>query len=375
MSATVPMSCETASEWAVDGYWPDLDYIRRRISIRHVGRELGLEVFGNSARCWRTDDHQNNDRSPSLSFTRYNRAKCHVCDSRSMGVLDLVMAVRGSDLRAAVEWVTARWDVPQVNRGKHVNRREPNYPRLRVLTNGSPFEYLVRVGLWASLGKAAKSVLVVIFAFADVDTRTAQLSFRALRRYAGLSFRSVAKGIQELERVGLLQVDRAFDPAAPPPERTINAYKLCLTAPKFLEYISLVQKRHSAEIQLEKEFQKQRRRSRKGATAIPRVLLSLPSRAPDKFALSLVEREIGPRGKVEKGKVTKPAYTNGIHPPVTRGREVRKEQVHQASAPSDRVELERLRLEAEILGRRERARRAEELRRELNAGRGPALKP
>lgn len=39
--------------------------------------------------------------------------------------------------------------------------------------------------------------------------------------------------------------------------------------------------------------------------------------------------------------------------------------------PTHQVELERLRLEAEILGRTERARQAEELRRELNAGRGP----
>lgn len=262
MSATVPMSCEAASEGSADGYWPDLDYIRRRISIRHVARELGLEVFGNSARCWRTDGHQNNDRSPSLSFTRRNRARCQVCDDSPMSTLDLVKAVRGCDLRAAVEWITARWDVPQVKKGKHVNRREPNYPRLRVLTNGSPFEYWVRTGFWASLSKSARSVLVAIFGLSDVDTHTAQPSFRALRSHAGVSFRGVAKGIQELEGVGLLQVDRTFNRTTRR-KRPLNAYKLCPQAPEFLENLSLIHQRHSAEIQLEKEFQKERRRSQK----------------------------------------------------------------------------------------------------------------
>src|SRR6266704_2403115 len=72
------------------GNWSDLEYIRTQISIRLVAVKLGLEVSGNSGRCWRGSQHQNGDRTPSLSFTKRNKAKCHVCDSQAMSVLDLI---------------------------------------------------------------------------------------------------------------------------------------------------------------------------------------------------------------------------------------------------------------------------------------------
>ncbi len=153
-----PLSTEISA--ARTGYWPDLRYIRTQISIRLVAEELGLEVFGNSARCWRGFQHQNGDRTPSLSFTRRNKAKCHVCDSHAMSVIDLVMAVRGGDLQSAVECVCSRFDVPPGEKSRHVNGRQLQHPRQRALE--FPIERIVRSGFWATLSKAAKSLLIAI---------------------------------------------------------------------------------------------------------------------------------------------------------------------------------------------------------------------
>jgi hypothetical protein len=262
--------------------WADLEFIRRRVPVTAVARGLGLRVRSDSsAHCWRDHQHQHGDRSPSLYFTRKNRWRCAVCDGRTMSNLDLVMAVRGCDLREAVEWITARWQVPMAGRGKHVKRREPRAPRFRVGTTGLPFEEIVLTGFWATMSKAAQSVLVTILAFTDNDTGWAILSFRALRRYSGLSFRGVTTGLRELKRIGLLESERAS---------VANRYRLNFQGATFLELLAAVHQKHSTQVQIEREIQRQRRlEQRRGFTqgkpVSPREstgqLRALPSRARD----------------------------------------------------------------------------------------------
>jgi len=254
--ATQPAAIQRAT-----AYWPDLEYIRRRVPVTDVARELGLRVRGSSAHCWRTDAHQHDDRSPSLYFTRKNRWRCAVCDGRTMSNLDLVQALRGCDLREAVTWVEARWKIPQVPRGKHIQSRNPQAKRIRVGTSGLPFEDLVLSGVWAMLSKAAQSLLVPLLVFTDPDTQWATLSLRALRRYAGLSFRGVGNGVRELKRISLLEVEASPGPTAP--LRPCNRYRLNFEAPAFLEFLSAVHQKHLADIQYERESQRQRRLARR----------------------------------------------------------------------------------------------------------------
>jgi hypothetical protein len=247
------------------GLWPDLDYIRRSISVHEIAQRLGLRVRSHStAHCWRADAHQNGDRSPSLYFTRKNRWRCAVCDARTKSNLDLVQAVLGCDLRRAVEWIKAAgWYVPDVPRGRHAKRRDPNAPRFRVNVTGLPFETLVRSGVFGSLNKPAQILVPVILTFTDPDTGWAVISQRALRRYAGLSFRGVNDGVRELRGIGLLEIDRSWPAVAAIPSS--NRYRLNFEAPSFLELQDSTYQKHRAKVDFERECQRQRRAALKNS--------------------------------------------------------------------------------------------------------------
>lgn len=240
--------------------WPDLGYIRNRISIREVAQGLGLRLRGrSSAHCWRTEAHEHGDRSASVYFTRKNRWRCAVCDGRTRSNLDLIQTVLSCDLSRAVEWVTARWNIPEVPRGRHATRREPRAAHFHVGISGLPFETLVRSGVFAVLSKAAQALLPVILVFTDHEIGWATLSQRALRRYAGLSFRGVNDGLRELERIGLLEIDRASRQgrASLP---SCSRYRLNFEAPAFLELQGSVHKEHRAEVAFEVACQRERRK-------------------------------------------------------------------------------------------------------------------
>jgi hypothetical protein len=103
---------------------PDMEFIRSRVPITEVATGLGLKLSGRkAAHCWRTEHHQNGDRTASISF-RKNRATCYVCDSHPLSTLDLVIAHEGFDLLDASRWICARWDVPAVPKGKKLIRSE-----------------------------------------------------------------------------------------------------------------------------------------------------------------------------------------------------------------------------------------------------------
>jgi len=46
---------------------PDISYIKSSVPIAEVAGLLGLEVIGNMIRCWRTENHQHGDRTPSVA--------------------------------------------------------------------------------------------------------------------------------------------------------------------------------------------------------------------------------------------------------------------------------------------------------------------
>jgi len=243
------------------GVWPDLDYIRKHISVCEIARQLGLDARLRSGfRCWRVDVHQHGDRTPSGYFTRKNRWKCAVCDSRTKSNLDLIQEVVGCDLRQAVEWVTSRWDVPDVPRGRHAKRREPHAKHFRAGTRGLAFETLVHSGLFGKLSKAAQSLLPVILTFTDDETGWARLSQRALRRYVGLSFKGVNEGLRGLERIGLLEIDRGSRQVGLP-FRSCSRYRLNFEAPAFLDLQESTYRKRRAEVDFERECQRERRKA------------------------------------------------------------------------------------------------------------------
>jgi hypothetical protein len=246
------------------GFWPDLKYIRHHISVREIARELGLEVFGNSARCWRGESHQHGDQTPSLSFTKRNRWKCHVCDDRARSNLDLVMKFHGCDLKTAVEWIAARFDVPRVERNKS---RRVTYPHgIRAGVGASPLDDLVRSGLWACMSSSARSVLGVFIGFKDPDTKAwiVEISMRGLSRFAGLSVKGVWLALHDLEHIGLVTV------FSRPPSRGVvracNKYELTFESPRFLEWSKLASDAFRTQVDFERAQRRMARETRSNIT-------------------------------------------------------------------------------------------------------------
>lgn len=79
----------------------NLEELKAAIDIVDLAQKLGLEVRGRMARCFNAQGHANNDRRPSLGFYDGGRRyQCFVCNTRGT-VLELYMAVRGTDLLTA----------------------------------------------------------------------------------------------------------------------------------------------------------------------------------------------------------------------------------------------------------------------------------
>ena len=112
--------------------------------------QLWIELHGTMARCWRPQNHEHEDRTPSVGvWSRKNKAKCFVCDARPLSTVDLVMSVLGLDTYKALLWLDKHFPLPQVPKGKHLVKRTQGSCSVRVGITGNRLEWLVRSGFFA----------------------------------------------------------------------------------------------------------------------------------------------------------------------------------------------------------------------------------
>jgi hypothetical protein len=246
---------------------PDLEYIRTTVSIVAVAKELGLNVNGYRAHCWRTENHRNADANPSLGFQKKtNRGMCFVCDPHTWSTIDLVMLYLDCDLRAAISWITARFPVPALPLGSHIKKREAWFPRFHSGVDESVVTLLVRSGIWSELTHAERSILPPLVTFAERDTGIAEISYRGLMRYSGVgSPATIAAAMRRFERMRLLKVARK------PGEllfRRVNQYTLTVEDPEFQSLVTKVFQRQREEIELERQLREEEKMARR-KSALP----------------------------------------------------------------------------------------------------------
>jgi hypothetical protein len=225
---------------------PDFDYIRTKIPITAVARQLGLHVNGYRARCWRPDQHRNGDADPSVRFHKAtNRGRCFVCDPHALSNIDLVMAVRGCGLRSAIQWITALFTVPLRAKGSDV---------------GTVVETLVRSGIWSTLSHAERSILPVLSAYVGRDNGPVAISYQGLMQFSGVgSSATIAAALRRFEQMRFLQV---FRERSTGPLRRVNHYAFTFDDPEFQALVTRVFQLQRAEIELEKELRAEERRAR-----------------------------------------------------------------------------------------------------------------
>ena len=244
---------------------PDFEYIRTRISIVAVARELGLTVSGYRARCWRTENHRNGDANPSLSFQKKtNRGMCFVCDQHTWSTIDLVMLYKECERREAVSWLAERFPVPSLPPGTQIKKREAWFPRFHSGVDENVVTMLVRSGIWSELTHAERSILPPLVTFVDRDTGITEISYRGLMRYSGVgSQATIAAAIRRFERMRLLRVGRK------PGEllfRRVNRYTLTVEDPDFQALVTKVFQQQREEIELEKQLRAEEKKARAKST-------------------------------------------------------------------------------------------------------------
>jgi hypothetical protein len=251
----------------------DLEYIRKSIPIADVAAELNLHVAGKMVHCWRADNHEHADRTASVGvWGKRNRAKCFVCDPKPLSPIDLVMSVRNVNLKEAVRWIAARWNIPPAPPGRHINHQQRWPEHVRVGTCGSPLELLVRSGVWASLTPAQRSIIPVLLIFTDLETGKATISYRGIMRHAGVqSQTTVAQALKRFEALHLLVVDRTHDGEG---FRNCNSYRLCFDDPAFHEVATGLYRAQRQQIEHERELRREARRTREANRKLPVKALS-----------------------------------------------------------------------------------------------------
>jgi hypothetical protein len=257
---SISASCQPIDRFPA-GTYPDLHFIKKRISVVQIARELGLNVFGSTGQCWRPENHRNADRNPSVHFhSKKNIGRCFVCDPHAWSNIDLVMMILGISTREAVNWIARRFTVPNIPKGKHISRRESTDVS-RVGTSGFPLEDVVRSGFWASLTACEAKAFVVLLTFTESATSLARISYRGIMRYAGIhSPNTVSRTLQRFRNMHLVEIRRSTDGAG---FRGTSSYLLTLDDPTFRAMLRQIDSRHRAEIDIERQYRaEQRRKSR-----------------------------------------------------------------------------------------------------------------
>jgi hypothetical protein len=241
---------------------PDIAWIRKNVPVLKVAMALNMRVRHQKAKCWRPKRHAHGDADPSLCFSvRRNRVRCMVCDMRGgHSCIDLVAGVLGIDTGSAVRWIAERFLVPNVKAGRPLGNELKCPAPYHVGLHASPFQVLVRSGLFGELSAAERSILVALEMFKDPESGTTCLSYQAIQRYAGVSSRTtVSKALKRLHQIHALQISRGTRIGI---TRTCNTYRVTLEDEKFLSRCHEVFSNEREQIGREREYRKSLRAAR-----------------------------------------------------------------------------------------------------------------
>jgi hypothetical protein len=280
---------------------PDLS-AANRLPIADVADALGIERHGSMLRCWRPENHQHADRTPSVGiWRRRNKARCFLCDPKPLSPVDLVMSLLNVDAYAALLWLDARFGLPRIPKGKHLARRQRVHGRVGV--NGR-LEAVVRSGLFAGMSHAEIRLLAVLDAFADPQTDTVTISYRGLGRYAGLAKdSSVSKGLKRLANLHAVEVVQQGCGGRGPAQ--CSSYRLTLEHSDFLRHLRACHAATREQVDAQRRIRAERRARLKAAWSN----LPLPPDGSGNFRTTAPERRqiytgntLAPALAVEEGK-------------------------------------------------------------------------
>jgi hypothetical protein len=107
----------------------EVKHLEKVNPIVQVAIEMGMQIRGNMAPCFRADRH-GDGKAPTLFFdVAKNRFLCKECDDVGGGVIEYICQFRHWDRQRAIEWLRHRSDYDLETREKYYhrnNRRRTN---------------------------------------------------------------------------------------------------------------------------------------------------------------------------------------------------------------------------------------------------------
>ena len=223
---------------------PDLKYIKRRIPILEVARELGIHTnprggTWTTAHCFRPENHKCGDSTPSLNFqTKQNKFMCFACDGRLRSNIDLVMAVEHweqKDLHKAWGWFDDHYPgIPRIEANKKTGRNTFDF-RAGVDEFRGPDD-IVKAGIVPHLTDSSLRVFTVLAAFRDSGDVT-RISYKTIKLRTGIKTNhTVAEAVRNLESLYIIDVDRKW--AKGRAGRDQNQYSFTFDDPALFELLT-----------------------------------------------------------------------------------------------------------------------------------------
>jgi len=265
---------------------PDLKWINANLPIQDVARELDLRFDAHGKiHCWHPEKHRNGDEEASVAVWKgHNRLKCFGCD-KFVGPVDLVIDVRQVDVREAARWLSERFQVPTIPKGKHLEHSEHRTYQVGL---EDPIQLLVRHGLWARLSSSTQRILPVLLSLGDkrtdstLDAQTYRvcISYVAIRRYSGVkSDTPVSNALTELESIGWLRrLNRRTSEGI---VRKVGEYLLTPYSDEVTELTNAIAEQKRVDIKREREFRRLKREERRRETSEKNKQEGTTSAAPN----------------------------------------------------------------------------------------------
>jgi hypothetical protein len=190
---------------------PDAEYIRRELPMSEVAEKLGLDVRGRRVRCPQDRAHW------ARLWLRKNKVKCFTCGARACwSTIDLVMLALQVDIKAAIDWAAARFDVPKRRRRitrnlygitRHLYVDYPAGKRPPYLQ--SSIDTLRRSPLWAHLTPTARRLAAFLIQTTPRESLALSVTYRELQSNLQTGNRgTLTKALEQLRKIGLIETQR-----------------------------------------------------------------------------------------------------------------------------------------------------------------------
>jgi hypothetical protein len=202
---------------------PSAKALNKQILVSEIALLLGLKKTGKHFHCHRSSNHKNGDSHASVGvYTATNKLHCFVC-GYNLGVIDLVMDLKGMDVGSAIRWLGEQYPVSrwiqeyEVIHTKVVNKSLPDYGKVRSYWAGRPGHgkwtkenrllRILKSSKYKILPYRERSVLLTIVLMMPLNNPVVETTKLRIAKTGGHRYKQVQRAEVLLKKSGWLTID------------------------------------------------------------------------------------------------------------------------------------------------------------------------